>query len=124
MEKELHFIYLSFEIPSIVDTENSLSHIYTSQAKLGLRVLIVEDDEFNAQYLDALLNQWKCYVDTVSYGKSYLYSKRQNFDVILMDIRLPDITGYEAAAEILAQNPQQKIIAQTTFAGSDEKIKL
>lgn len=118
-----YFTY-PFEIPSIDDTENSLSHIYTSRAKLGLRVLIVEDDEFNAQYLDALLNQWKCYVDKVSYGKKAIYiASDKIFDVILMDIRLPDITGYEAAAEILAQNPQQKIIAQTAFAGSDEKNK-
>lgn len=113
-----------FELPSVLDSENVVEHIDTLHSKLGLRVLIVEDDEFNAQYLEALLNQWKCYVDKVSYGKKAIYTAADKvFDVILMDIRLPDITGYEATAEILSQNPQQKIIAQTAFAGIDEKNK-
>lgn len=118
-----YFTY-PFEIPSVVDNEEPEVQQSLTQLKLGLRVLVVEDDDFNAQYLDALLNQWKCYVDRVSYGKKAIYSASDKvFDVILMDIRLPDITGYEAAAAILAQNPQQKIIAQTAFAGVNEKNK-
>ncbi|HON52910.1 MAG TPA: PAS domain S-box protein, partial [Bacteroidales bacterium] len=118
-----YFTY-PFELPSVIEAEQINEYNNVKQLKLGLRILIVEDDDFNAQYLEALLNQWKCYVDRVSYGKKAVYvASDKVYDVILMDIRLPDITGYEAAAEILAQNPQQKIIAQTAFAGIDEKNK-
>jgi CheY-like chemotaxis protein len=40
-----------------------------------------------------------------------------------MDIRLPDINGYEAAHQIKLRKPKIKIIAQTAYASQDEKQK-
>jgi CheY-like chemotaxis protein len=44
-------------------------------------------------------------------------------DVVLMDIGLPDIDGYEATRQILRVKPTLKIIAQTAYASSDDKQK-
>ena len=40
-----------------------------------------------------------------------------------MDIRLPDINGYEATRQIRKHKPDLKIIAQTAYAAQDEKQK-
>ena len=40
-----------------------------------------------------------------------------------MDIRLPDIDGYEATRQIRAKWPEVKIIAQTAYAAHDERQK-
>lgn len=50
-------------------------------------------------------------------------AQEQKIDIILMDIRLPDITGYEATRLILRDNPGIKIIAQTAYAANVERQK-
>jgi hypothetical protein len=47
----------------------------------------------------------------------------QSPDLVLMDIRLPDITGYEATRQIKQHNPKLKIIVQTAYAAQDDKQK-
>lgn len=49
--------------------------------------------------------------------------KTQNLEIVLMDIRLPGMDGYEATRQILQIKPQLKIIAQTAYASSDERQK-
>lgn len=44
-------------------------------------------------------------------------------DLVLMDIGLPDISGYDAIRQILAINPNLKIIAQTAYAGDQDRTK-
>jgi len=44
-----------------------------------------------------------------------------NIDVILMDIQLPDINGYDVTKSILKINPDLKIIAQTAYAFEEDK---
>ena len=46
-----------------------------------------------------------------------------NLDLILMDVRLPDFTGWEAAKIIKKNNPNLPIIAQTANANSNDKRK-
>jgi len=44
-------------------------------------------------------------------------------DLVLMDIKLPDINGYDATRIIRQQNPNLKIIAQTANAGIEDRQK-
>ena len=44
-------------------------------------------------------------------------------DLVLMDISLPDIDGYEATRQIGKHKPKLKIIAQTAYASLDERQK-
>ena len=89
------------------------------------KILIAEDDETSAQYLDYLL---------VDYSRELLYAKtgkeavdvvQQNpdIDVVLMDIKMPQMDGYEATRIIRESNNRVIIIAQTAFAlaGDQEK---
>jgi PAS domain S-box-containing protein len=88
----------------------------------NMSVLVVEDDTYNAQYINAILKNLAINTTTVTNGADAVEtSKLNHFDIVLMDIRLPDITGYEAAKQILKFKPHTKIIAQTAYAANEER---
>lgn len=87
-------------------------------------ILIVEDDLYNAEYLKEVLSGYGFNLVHTEYGcEAVDISLKQNIDIILMDIRLPDINGYEATRRIKQSNSTIKIIAQTAYAAQDEKEK-
>ncbi len=47
--------------------------------------------------------------------------KTNEVDIVLMDVRLPDINGYEATRQIKQFKPTQIIIAQTAYAASSDE---
>ena len=87
-------------------------------------ILIVEDDAYNALYLKEILANTGLKIISAEYGKEAIQlTKQQAIDVVLMDVRLPDLNGYEATQIILQSKPNIKIIAQTAYAGHDERQK-
>ncbi len=91
---------------------------------LDKTILIVEDDIYNALYLQEVLEESVSNIFTVGSGDEAInFIQDQLVDIILMDVRLPDITGYEATKIILQSNPKIKIIAQTAYAAYDERHK-
>lgn len=87
-------------------------------------VLIVEDDIYNAEYLKEILLPKGFKIIHAHCGKDAVeISLREPVDIVLMDIRLPDIDGYEATRQIKLQKPHLKIIAQTAYAMPEEKQK-
>lgn len=90
----------------------------------GKTILIIEDDLYNAEYIRELLNEKGFKTIHAVTGEEALEKTRaQKIDLVLMDIRLPGIDGYESARKLLNENPGLKIIAQTAYAFSDEKQK-
>jgi len=88
------------------------------------KVLIVEDDEYNAEYLKEILSDVGIsYVHTQYGRKAVEICSEQQIHLVLMDVRLPDITGYEATSLIKKINPKIKIIIQTAYATLDDKEK-
>jgi PAS domain S-box-containing protein len=91
---------------------------------MGITVLIVEDDAYNAMYLNEILLKHVASIYTVNNGADAIeFVKNNTVDVVLMDVRLPDMTGYEATKEILIHNPAIMVIAQTAYAAQDEHQK-
>lgn len=87
-------------------------------------VLIVEDDIYNAEYLKEILDDTGFKTIITKYGEeAYRIASSKKIDLILMDIRLPDIDGYEATRLIRKDKSNVKIIAQTAYASDDEKQK-
>jgi len=88
-------------------------------------VVIVEDNKENAE----LLIEYATTLDlkTIKFYKGSevveFIKKNKNIDLILMDIRLPDVNGLEVTKRLLKINPNLKIIAQTAFASFDDKMK-
>jgi two-component system, sensor histidine kinase len=87
-------------------------------------ILIVEDDLYNAQYLKEVLSKLNCEIIHTSSGiEAIELSVKKNLDIILMDIRLPDMNGFEASSIIKQEKPDLIIIAQTAYATSSDHLK-
>jgi len=94
------------------------------QSFIGKTILIVEDDPHNALYIKEVLSGSKLNILEAGNGKEAIeISLCQQIDLILMDIGLPDIDGYEVTRQIMQYKPHLKIIAQTAYASQDEKQK-
>ena len=87
-------------------------------------VLIAEDVDYNYEYLFEILRDTKANVLWAKDGIDALnlYSKNK-VDLILMDIQMPEIDGYQATRTIRQSDSGIPIIAQTAYAMSDEHQK-
>jgi len=87
-------------------------------------ILIVEDDLYNAEFLKEILSATGATILHAEYGKDAVkISLSQSVDIVLMDIRLPDIDGLEATRQIRTGKSLLKIIAQTAYASHYERQK-
>jgi|WetSurMetagenome_2_1015567.scaffolds.fasta_scaffold17172_4 PAS domain S-box-containing protein len=101
--------------------------LYTEQVHFDFKnkkILAVEDDPFHVELLREVLAETGIhYLHTTSGMEAVDIAVSENPDIILMDIRLKDINGYEAIEKIKLRNPAAKIIVQTTYAGNDDRKK-
>lgn len=93
-----------------------------------LHFLVVEDTFLNQKYIQGLLKRWNAKWVLAENGKIGVEkSKEQTFDLILMDMQMPEMDGYQATRAIRGDdnNPNQNvpIVALTASALIDEKNK-
>jgi signal transduction histidine kinase len=86
-------------------------------------ILIVEDDPGSVMLLEELLAAYKTRLIKTEFGHQAVELCKQNseIDLVLMDINLPDMNGYEATRKIKQFNPQIIVIAQTANAFKNEE---
>lgn len=103
-----------------IDSKNSL----TGKEQSVLKVLVVEDDQINLQYLEQLLIDFGVEYTLCTTGeKAVQLARKETFDIILMDVRLPGISGLEATQKIREFNGYVPIIAQTAYAMKSDEQK-
>jgi CheY-like chemotaxis protein len=93
-----------------------------------LNILLVEDDVIVQRVHQSMLNKLGCNVDIAMTGKSALKMVKNNlaYNVIFVDIGLPDITGFDVIKKIIAINKKASndavVYALTGYAGEYEKL--
>lgn len=97
----------------------------SSEGLVVSQVLVAEDNAMNQKYISNLLNKWSIpFVIAPDGKKAVELAQQQTFDIILMDIQMPNMDGYEAAIHIRnTENPNRKtpIVALTASAMIDQK---
>lgn len=90
--------------------------------KQSITLLVAEDEMVNTLYLTEIFRKMDVNVLWAENGEEAvnLY-KNNNIDIVLMDIRMPKMDGYEAARKILEIDPKARIIAQTAYAMSGDR---
>lgn len=89
-------------------------------------VLITEDEEVNFFYLKTLLKQTEARILRAKNGKEAvdLIAEHQGeIDLVLMDINMPVMDGYEALRIIKSRHPHIPIIAQTAYTLNNDRHK-
>jgi CheY-like chemotaxis protein len=101
------------------------SEVAAARARLqGVRILVAEDDAFNQQVIEELLQQSGACVQVCENGRKALaHLEQAQFDLVLMDVQMPVMDGYEATLKIRA-NPAlagQRVIGMTANAMASDR---
>lgn len=88
------------------------------------KILIVEDEESNFELLKAMLKKREVDVSWAQTGQEAIdMCDEQEFHLILMDIKMPEMSGYEALYYIREKGMNMPIIAQTAYARLEDESK-
>ncbi|OPL13015.1 MAG: hypothetical protein AVO38_03445 [delta proteobacterium ML8_D] len=81
-----------------------------------MQILLVEDDVSSAEIISRVIQKWYHHVELAKTGKKALEKAKNNiFDLILLDIMLPDIMGYELIPEFKKYDSGIQIITMTGY---------
>jgi CheY-like chemotaxis protein len=82
----------------------------------GMRVLLADNDDRVRRSAHAILGRWGCVVETAGDGQEALTMARlSNYDVILADIRLPDVSGHDIYHRLRQVQPEARIVLMSAY---------
>lgn len=106
---------------------NATHHFLQSQAVeqlAGLKVLVVDDNDINRKLLSAFLKKMGATYSEAANGHEALDQMRcESYDVVLLDIQMPDITGIDVATQVLLKYPEPPILIAITAHAFPEQRK-
>jgi two-component system cell cycle response regulator CtrA len=89
-----------------------------------MRVLLVEDDSSTAKSIELMLKSEGYVTDTTDLGEDGLdLGKIYDYDIIILDLMLPDMDGYDVLKNLRAAKIQTPILILSGLAALDDKIK-
>ena len=118
--------YFTLPYEPVYDEETKKPKKSESTGKLDeLTMLVAEDDEINFIYIREIFRGTGANILHAVNGKEAVEITAGNdkIDIVLIDIKMPVMNGYEAIKQIRELRPDLPIIAQTAFALSNEMLK-
>jgi len=111
------------EEPELTATEEIVTSEINWEDKV---ILIVEDDDLNFKFIQSALSTTKAKLLWATDGKDAVDTCKaiDNIDLVLMDLQLPILDGYEATKQIKKHNKELPVIAQTAVAMVDKRQKI
>lgn len=113
-----------FTIPYVsADEDIMLKTALTEQNLQKYTILIVEDTKINFLYLEEILEEVNAKIIHAESGQKAveLCEKYPEIDLVLMDIKMPGMNGFEATRLIKKIRPKLPVIAQTAYAYSEDR---
>ena len=112
------------QTPEINTLIEPYSNISTNNLK-KLKILIAEDDEITTKLINTIVAKYSIHIFKVRNGNDALETLKNNpdIDLILMDIQMPDMNGYEAIKQIREFNTEVIIFAESAFVMLGDKEK-
>lgn len=115
-------------IPFKIDEEHKNERVKKSASASieGLSVLLVEDNELNMEIAKFIIENEGAKVTCATNGKEAVdiyKNASESFDIILMDIMMPEMDGYEATRMIRKMDVNIPIVAMTANAFMEDKMK-
>jgi len=88
------------------------------------RILVVDDEEDILGLLSELLQRWGFEADTVTNGREALERFHgRDFDLVLTDLKMPDMDGLELLRRIREENPRVPVLMLTGFPTVDSAVQ-
>lgn len=119
-----YFTIPLFKTDKVVSNK-TITEIQTTSNWRNKVILVAEDDDVNYRFLEAILADTQAQLIHVYDGKQAieLCHTIAKIDLILMDIRMPEKSGYEAIKEIKKWRKEIPIIAQTAYSHKADREK-
>jgi len=116
---------LPLKIGEKIVRKNSIEEEEIDNKNLGYSILLVEDNKTNQLLAKTRLERWNCTVDIANNGFEGVKKTQQKvYDIIMMDIQMPVMDGYEATKiiknDISEEVSKIPIIAMTAFTSKTE----
>ncbi|NBC84358.1 MAG: PAS domain-containing protein [Bacteroidetes bacterium] len=120
--------YFTLPYETIEDKVEETREMYPAESLVTWKdavILIAEDEDLNYMYLVSALKSTGVTIVRAKNGKEAiaLAAQRDDIQLILMDIKMPHINGYDATRAIKQIHPELPIIAQTAFVSEEDKTK-
>ena len=91
---------------------------------IGMRVLLIEDDSATAQSIELMLKSESFNAYTTDLGEEGVdLGKLYDYDIILLDLNLPDMSGYEVLRTLRVAKVQTPILILSGLAGIEDKVR-
>lgn len=106
-------------LPICASVPELISHQDQDPARFDFKILLVDDDPINRRVASLQLERLGCQVDQAPGGSAAIkMAASQSYDLIFMDLQMPDMSGYAAAEAILSESRAQapRIIAFSSDA--------
>jgi two-component system, cell cycle response regulator CtrA len=89
-----------------------------------MRVLLIEDDSATAQSIELMLQSEGFNVYTTDLGEEGVdLGKLYDYDIILLDLNLPDMSGYEVLKTLRVSKVATPILILSGLAGIEDKCR-
>ncbi len=89
-----------------------------------MRVLLIEDDRATAQSIELMLKSESCSVYTTDLGEEGVdLSRVYDYDIILLDLNLPDMSGFEVLRSLRRSRVQTPTLVLSGLAAVEDKVK-
>ena len=124
-----HGSVFSFTIPynrvPVSDIELAIPDTNAGMNASGMVLLIAEDDDVNYLYLQTLLSKYNFRLIRAGNGleAKELCDKTPDIKLVLMDIKMPYMNGYDATLKIKRSRPDLPVIVQSAYAMNEDKAK-
>ncbi len=127
-----HYIVKPFEISELTKAiqagypyiDNSTEVIEVEDLRKDLRILVVEDNKMNQKVISSLLGSLGYSCDLADDGYTgFIQAKTRKYDIIFMDLIMPEMDGFESARKILDYDKTNLIVAFSADNMPDSKRK-
>ena len=89
-----------------------------------MRILLVEDDPATSKSIELMLSSAGMVLDTTDLGEDGLeIGKLYDYDIIILDLMLPDMDGHEVLRRLRASKVETPVLILSGLSDSDQKVK-
>lgn len=113
------------EDKNLISTKKTIKQETRNPVQKIKNLLVAEDELYNYKLIEAILKneKFKCFHAVNGLEAVKMCKENPSIDIVLMDIKMPEMDGETALLKIREFNPDIPIIAQTAYAMENDKIK-
>lgn len=91
----------------------------------GVKILVIEDDNASYKLIAAALRAFNLEMLHAENGKQAVnfFNANEDIQMVLLDIQLPEMNGYEVLTHIKTKRPELPVIAQTAYSMTNDREK-